>query len=173
VLDDYRKVDGVMLPHRISISKGGAHYADVRFTSASVNEADALAVFNIPTEAAGAAAEVAAGDSEYSPLTLTAIADDVYFAQGYSHHSLVVAFPSYLAVIEAPYTQAQSRTLVKLLSSQFPGKPVRYLAVDASPLRSYGRGTQRRSRRRHHSRRAPARSSHARAADRPSHQPRR
>jgi len=129
VLDDYGKVDGVMLPHRISISKGGAHYADVRFTSVSVNEADALAVFNIPTEAAGAAAEVAAGDSEYSPLTLTAIADDVYFAQGYSHHSLVVAFPSYLAVIEAPYTQAQSRTLVKLLSSQFPGKPVRYLAV--------------------------------------------
>ena len=95
----------------------------MRFTSASLNDADALAVFDIPTEIADAAAEVAAGDSDYSPLTLTAIADDVYFAQGYSHHSLVVEFPSYLAVIEAPYTQAQSRTLVKLLSSQFPGKP--------------------------------------------------
>jgi glyoxylase-like metal-dependent hydrolase (beta-lactamase superfamily II) len=129
LLDDYRSVDGIKLPHRISISKAGAHYADVRYASTSLNDAHALAVFDIPTAIADAAAEVAAGNSDYSPLTLTAIADGVFFAQGYSHHSLVVEFPSYLAVIEAPYTQAQSRTLVKLLSSQFPGKPLRYLAV--------------------------------------------
>jgi len=129
VLDDYRDVDGIKLPHRISISKGGAHYADVRFTSTSFNDADALTVLDIPPEVADAAAAVAAGDNDYSPLTLTAIADDVYFAQGYSHHSLVVEFPSYLAVVEAAYTDAQSATLARVLAEQFPKKPIRYAAV--------------------------------------------
>ena len=70
---------------------------------------------------------VAAG--EYSPLTITKIADGVYFARAYSHNSMVVEFPTWLAVVEAAYTDAQSATLVRVLNEQFPGKPIRYAAV--------------------------------------------
>jgi len=40
-----------------------------------------------------------------------------------------VEFPSYLAVVEAAYTDAQSATLARVLTEQFPKKPIRYAAV--------------------------------------------
>jgi len=70
---------------------------------------------------------IAAGD--YSPVAIARISDGVFFARAYSHNSLVVEFPSYLAVVEAAYTDAQSATLARVLANQFPGKPVRYAAV--------------------------------------------
>jgi glyoxylase-like metal-dependent hydrolase (beta-lactamase superfamily II) len=129
VLEDYRSVGGIMLPHRITITKDGQRYASVHFDSIAVDDAESLRVFDVPPEALDAVADVAAATNDYSPMTLTAVADGVYFAQAYSHHSLVVEFPTYLAVVEAPYTEAQSKTLVGLLAMQFPGKPVRYVAV--------------------------------------------
>ncbi len=53
----------------------------------------------------------------------------MFFARAYSHNSLVVEFPSYLAVVEAAYTDAQSATLVRVLAQRFPNKPIRYAAV--------------------------------------------
>jgi glyoxylase-like metal-dependent hydrolase (beta-lactamase superfamily II) len=132
VFDDYRDVSGVRLPHRITVQKGGEHYADVQYSSASINDAAALGVFDIPAEAeADVAAAIAAGP-DYSPVTLTRIADGVHFAQAYSHHSLIVEFPTFLAVVEAPYTEAQSLTLGRVLNEQFPDKPIRY-AVATHP----------------------------------------
>jgi glyoxylase-like metal-dependent hydrolase (beta-lactamase superfamily II) len=128
VFADYRDVNGLKLPHKITIRKLGQPYSEVQYSSASVNDASADATFAIP-EAANAevAKAVAAGD--YSPVTLTKIADGVYFARTYSHNSMVVEFPSWLAVVEAAYTDAQSATLVRVLNEQFPGKPIRYAAV--------------------------------------------
>src|SRR5207245_4195716 len=40
-----------------------------------------------------------------------------------------VEFPQWLAVVEAPYTDAQSATLVRVLAAQFPGKPIKYAAA--------------------------------------------
>jgi glyoxylase-like metal-dependent hydrolase (beta-lactamase superfamily II) len=57
------------------------------------------------------------------------VADGVYLARAYSHNSMVVEFPSWLAVVEAAYTDAQSATLARVLNEQFPGKPIRYAAV--------------------------------------------
>jgi glyoxylase-like metal-dependent hydrolase (beta-lactamase superfamily II) len=129
VLDDYRRVGDVMVPHQITISKGAAPFAALQFASAVIDDAGPLSVFTIPATATARAAQVAAAANDYAPVTLTAIGDGVYFAQAYSHHSLVVEFPSYLVVVEAPYTDAQSKTLVRLLANQFPGKPVRYAVV--------------------------------------------
>ena len=132
VLDDYRDVSGVRLPHRVTIRKGGEDYADVQYSSAGINDAAALRVFDIPADAEAAVNAAVAGGADYSPVALSKIADGVYFAQAYSHHSLVVEFPSYLAVVEAPYTEAQSLTLGRVLSKEFPGKPIRY-AVATHP----------------------------------------
>jgi glyoxylase-like metal-dependent hydrolase (beta-lactamase superfamily II) len=127
-LDDYREVAGVKLPHKITIVKGGKPYSEVRFASAAVNDAASLAVFAIP-DAANAEVDTAIAAGDYSPISIVKIADGVYFARAYSHNSLVVEFPSYLAVVEAAYTDAQSATLARVLAAQFPAKPIRYAAV--------------------------------------------
>jgi glyoxylase-like metal-dependent hydrolase (beta-lactamase superfamily II) len=85
-------------------------------------------VFAIP-EAANAEVDKAIAAGDYSPVSVAKISDGVYFARAYSHNSLVVEFPSYLAVVEAAYTDAQSATLVRVLAEQFPAKPIRYAVV--------------------------------------------
>jgi len=93
-----------------------------------VNDAAAGATFAIPASANDEVKKaVTAGD--YSPITITRIAEGLYFARAYSHNSMVVEFPSWLAVVEAAYTDAQSATLARVLNEQFPGKPIRYAVV--------------------------------------------
>jgi glyoxylase-like metal-dependent hydrolase (beta-lactamase superfamily II) len=130
LFDDYKAVDGVQLPHRITIRKNGKDYSTVQYTSAAVNDPAAQKVFDIP-DAASADADkaIASGSNDYSPLEISKIADGVFFAKAYSHNSMVVEFPSWLVVVEAPYTDAQSKTLVRMLKEQFPDKPIRYAVV--------------------------------------------
>lgn len=127
ILDDYKDVDGVMLPHHITIRKGGKDYSEVRFTSIAINDPAAAEVFTIPEAAAKEAEMAAAG--EYTPLDISKVTDGVYFARAYSHNSMIVEFPTWLAVVEAPYTETQSTVLARLVQEQFPGKPIRYAAV--------------------------------------------
>ena len=127
-LADYREAGGLRLPHTITVRKGGQPYSEVKFESAAVNDPAAAEVFAIP-ESAAAQADTAIAAGEYSPVTLTKVADGVYFARAYSHNSMVVEFPSWLAVVEGAYTEAQSATLVRELARQFPMKPIRYVVV--------------------------------------------
>jgi len=128
VLDNYKAVDGVLLPHKITITKGGKPYSMVEYTGGAINDAAAEKDFEIP-EAASKQADEAIAAGTFSPVALDKIANGVYFARAYSHNSLVVEFPQWLAVVEAPYTDAQSATLVRVLAAQFPGKPIKYAAV--------------------------------------------
>jgi Metallo-beta-lactamase superfamily len=128
IFADYRDVGGLKLPHKITIRKLGQPYSEVQYSSASVNDADADATFAIP-EAANAEVDKAISAGEYSPIALTKVADGVFFARAYSHNSMVVEFPSWLAVVEGAYTDAQSATLARVLNEQFPGKPIRYAIV--------------------------------------------
>jgi glyoxylase-like metal-dependent hydrolase (beta-lactamase superfamily II) len=128
IVTDYKSVDGVMLPHKITIRKNGRNYSEVQYASAAINDPAAEKDFDIP-EAASKEADEAIAAGEYSPIALTKIADGTYFARAYSHNSMIVEFPAWLAVVEAPYTNAQSATLERALEQQFPGKPIRYVAV--------------------------------------------
>lgn len=128
VFADYKDVGGLKLPHKITIRKLGQPYSEVQFASATVNDAAADATFAIPEAVTDEVAKaIAAG--EYSPVTIAKVADGVYLARAYSHNSMVVEFPAWLAVVEAAYTDAQSATLARVLNEQFPGKPIRYAAV--------------------------------------------
>jgi glyoxylase-like metal-dependent hydrolase (beta-lactamase superfamily II) len=128
IFADYRDVGGVKLPHKITVRKGAKDYSDVQYTSAAVNDAAAQKAFEIP-EAASAQADTAIAAGDYSPMEISKIADGLYFAKAYSHNSMIVEFPEWLVVVEAPYTDTQSKTLVRTLKEQFPGKPIRYAAV--------------------------------------------
>jgi glyoxylase-like metal-dependent hydrolase (beta-lactamase superfamily II) len=125
---DYRMVGGLTLPHQIAIQKGGRDYSSVQFASIAANDQAAEEAFAIPEEAS-AEADQAIAEGEFSRISLTPVAQGVHLARAYSHNSLVVEFPSWLAVVEAPYTDAQSATLARVLQQQFPGKPIQYAAV--------------------------------------------
>jgi glyoxylase-like metal-dependent hydrolase (beta-lactamase superfamily II) len=128
ILADYKSVGGVMLPHKVTIKKNGKDFSEVQFTSAAINDAAAEKDFEIPA-AASQEVDAAIADGEYSPMSISKIGDGVYFARAYSHNSLVVEFPQWLAIVEAPYTDTQSVALVRALKMQFPDKPLRYAAV--------------------------------------------
>jgi hypothetical protein len=128
LLSDYKAVDGVTLPHNIRIVKGGSPYSEVQFTSIAINDPAAEQIFAIP-ESAAAEAEKAAASDEYSPMTIVKAGDRVYQAQGYSHHSMIVEFPEFLALMDAPYTETQTKMLFRALQEQFPSKPVRYVGI--------------------------------------------
>jgi glyoxylase-like metal-dependent hydrolase (beta-lactamase superfamily II) len=128
LLSDYKTVDGITLPHRIIIHKGSKDYSDVQFATMSVNDPASEQIFAIP-ESAAAEAEKAAASGEYSPMKIMKVGNGVYQAQGYSHHSMIVEFPQYLALMDAPYTETQTTALFRAIQEQFPGKPVKYVGV--------------------------------------------
>lgn len=128
LLGDYRSEDGLLLPHRFTVLKGGDPFSDVRYDSIVVNDPDAGRVFSIPTDLARQA-ERAATEEAWVPLEWNPIADGVVQVVAYSHHSMVVEFPSFVAVVEAPYTETQSLALAALIAERIPGKPIRYVAL--------------------------------------------
>ena len=128
LFSDYKAVDGIMLPHRITVRKGGKDYSDVQFASVVINDPAVEQVFAIP-ESAAAEADKAAAAGEYSPMKITKVGNGVYHAQGYSHHTMIVEFPQWLALMDAPYTATQTKALWQAIQEQFPTKPVKYVAV--------------------------------------------
>jgi glyoxylase-like metal-dependent hydrolase (beta-lactamase superfamily II) len=128
ILSDYKTVDGLTLPFHITIRKGGNDYSDVQFTAIAVNDPAAGQVFAIPESAEEEAAKAAADDA-YSPLNIVKVGNGVYQAVGYSHNSLIVEFPQWLALVDSPYTETQAKVLFRAIRQQFPNKPVKYVAV--------------------------------------------
>jgi glyoxylase-like metal-dependent hydrolase (beta-lactamase superfamily II) len=131
LLSDYRTEDGLLLPHRLTILKDGAPFSDIRYETIAVNGPDASGVFSVPEDLedqAGQAASRSARGDAWVPLAWNPVAGGVVQVAAYSHHSMVVEFPSFVAVVEAPYTEAQSLALAALIEQRIPGKPIRYVA---------------------------------------------
>jgi len=127
VLDDWRPVGAVVLPHGVEIRKDDGVYADLQYTEITVNDPAALAIFDIPADASAQADEVVAANGDaWVPLQWVPVADSVFHAVAFSHHSMVVEFPSFVVVVEGPYTEAQSLTLARLIEQNI-GKPIRYV----------------------------------------------
>jgi glyoxylase-like metal-dependent hydrolase (beta-lactamase superfamily II) len=127
-LSDYKDVGGVKLPHHIKIRKGGEDYSDIQYASIAINDAKAANAFGIPKEFAAYTAS-AGSEKDYFPMSLEKVTNGVYQARAFRHHSLVVEFPTFVAVVEAPYLETQTRMLAKTIASQFPNKPIKYVAV--------------------------------------------
>jgi glyoxylase-like metal-dependent hydrolase (beta-lactamase superfamily II) len=128
ILSDYRSADGIMFPHHVMVRKDGALYSEIQYSSIVVNDPKSNDVFTIP-QSASAEADRAIAAGEYTPLRLTRVANGVYHAQAYSHHSMIVEYPNWVVVVEAPYTETQSKVLIKLIEQQFPGKPIEFAVV--------------------------------------------
>lgn len=128
ILSDYKTVDGVSLPQHITITKAGKDYSNVQFTSIAINDPGIDQAFAIPDSAKDEATKAASSD-EYSPMKIVKVGTGVYHAQGYSHNTLIVEFPQWLALVDSPYTETQGIALWRAIQEQFPNKPVKYVAV--------------------------------------------
>ncbi len=130
MLSDYKDVNGVKIPHHVKIRKGGEDYSEVQYASIVINDPKAADAFAIPPEKGiPAQATQAATLPDSFPMKLEKVANGVYQAQGFRHHSMVVEFPTYIAVVEAPYLETQTRMLGRAIAAQFPNKPIKYVAV--------------------------------------------
>jgi len=114
---DYKDFGGVQFPTRIRIDQGGFPLWELNVTSVMAN-----APLDLPVPEAAQAATV-------PPVqTMTAmLAPGVWHITGGSHHSLVVEFKDYLAVIEAPLTEERSMAVIAEAKKLAPNKPIRYL----------------------------------------------
>jgi glyoxylase-like metal-dependent hydrolase (beta-lactamase superfamily II) len=57
----------------------------------------------------------------------TKLSDGVWFLGGGSHHSLVVEFKDYIAVIEAPLSEERSMAVMSEAKKLVPNKPIKYV----------------------------------------------
>jgi len=127
-LSDYRDVNGVKLPHHIKILKGGEPYSEVQYESILMNDPKAATVFGVDAPFKPQVAQAMKGPDAF-PMELKKAANGVYQASAFRHHSMVVEFPTFVAVVEAPYLETQTRMLAQAIARQFPNKPIKYVAV--------------------------------------------
>jgi glyoxylase-like metal-dependent hydrolase (beta-lactamase superfamily II) len=60
-------------------------------------------------------------------VAVEALASGVWFLAGQSHHSVVVEFPTYLTLVEAPQNDTRALAVIARARELVPGKPLRYL----------------------------------------------
>ena len=123
---DYRQVGGLMLPFSVVIDKGGAPYASLEYSDIRLNDEADLSIFTIPDGLQDEVDQVLATDGSWVPLQWNPVSDTVTHVVAFSHHSMVVEFPSFVVVVEGPYTEAQSLTLARMIDERI-GKPIRYV----------------------------------------------
>jgi glyoxylase-like metal-dependent hydrolase (beta-lactamase superfamily II) len=127
VLGDWRPVGNVVLPHTLEIRKDDGVYASLHYDAITVNDTSALGIFAIPDDVTAQADAVIAADGDaWVALEWNAVAENVTHVVAFSHHSMVVEFPSFVVVVEGPYTEGQSQRLAQLVAEHI-GKPIRYV----------------------------------------------
>ena len=117
---DYAEVDELMLPQQIATTIDALPRSSLR-VSHVVN--GAIADLAAPAEVASA--------SPPSPppanVTDEEIADGVWFLAGQSHHSIVIEFPEYTVLVEAPQNDTRALAVIARARELVPDKPLRYL----------------------------------------------
>ncbi len=114
---DYKDFGGVKIPTRIQQTGGGFTVNDLSVTKAQPNAPINIAVPD----------NVQAATMPAVRVESTKIGDGIWFVGGGSHHSVVVAFNDYIAVIEAPQFEARSLAVIAEAKKLVPGKPIKYV----------------------------------------------
>jgi len=114
---DYKDYGGVKFPAKIAVEEGGFPLWDLTVTSVTPN-----APLDLPVPPAVAASTV-------PPVQVASakLAPGVWHVAGGSHHSVVVEFADYSAVVEAPLNEERSLAVLAEARRLVPGKPVRYV----------------------------------------------
>lgn len=114
---DYKDFGGVKFPTHIVHSEGGFAVNDFTVTGVQTSPSADLAV----------PANVQSAVLPPVQVASSKLADGVWLLAGGSHHSVLVEFDKYLAVIEAPLTEERSLAVIAEAKKLAPGKPIKYL----------------------------------------------
>lgn len=121
---DYRDFGGVRFPGVLHSHQGdprlnaGHNWKEVRVTGVRANvSAERLAV---PQNVRDATVPAITVES-------TELADGIWRIAGGSHHSVAVEFRDFVAVVEAPLSEARSLAVIAEVERLVPGKPIRYV----------------------------------------------
>ncbi len=121
---DYKDYGGVLFPTVLHSHQGdprlnaGHNWKEVRVTNARVNVGAAR--LSVPENVRDATVPAVALES-------TQLANGVWRIAGGSHHSVAVEFRDFVAVVEAPLTEARSLAVIAETRRLIPGKPIRYI----------------------------------------------
>lgn len=114
---DYKDFNGVKFPTKIVQTQGGFPVWELAIANVQPNAPADLAV---PDNVQ--AASIPAVKVESAKLS-----DGVWFLGGGSHHSLLVEFKDYVAVIEAPLNEERSMAVITEAKKLVPNKPIKYV----------------------------------------------
>jgi glyoxylase-like metal-dependent hydrolase (beta-lactamase superfamily II) len=114
---DYKAFDGVQFPTKIAVAQGGFPAWELAIDNVMPN-----ATLDLPVPAPVASATV-------PPVQVVSnkLGEGVWHLTGGSHHSLVVEFKDYVAIVEAPLTEERSNAVLAEAAKLVPNKPVKYL----------------------------------------------
>ena len=113
----YKDFNGVKFPTMIVQKEGGYPVLDVAVTSVQANVSLDLPV---PETARTATIPTAR-------VTSQKLGDGIWFLAGGSHNSVLVEYPTYLVIIEAPLDEARSIAVIAEAKKLAPNKPIKYL----------------------------------------------
>lgn len=113
----YKDFDGVKFPTMIVQKQGGYAVLDLAVTSVRPN-----VTLDLPVPEA-------ARTTTLPPVKVTSqkLADGIWFLAGGSHNSVLVEYPAYLVMIEAPLDEARSVAVIAEAKRLVPNKPIKYL----------------------------------------------
>jgi glyoxylase-like metal-dependent hydrolase (beta-lactamase superfamily II) len=146
VYEDWRPVDGILLPFRITHLLEGHTLQSEQRSTILINPPLAAGIFAVPANLISAFDAADALRAEFSAqwffrrqalglpdyadqslnVVLTDIAPGVVHVTGGSHHSLIVEMADHLVLVEAPLDEARSRAVIAAAAARFPGKPFRF-----------------------------------------------
>jgi glyoxylase-like metal-dependent hydrolase (beta-lactamase superfamily II) len=119
IYSDWRPVEKVMLPFRITDRIGGMLQQELRASSITLNGKLADSLFTMPE-----------GYAKFEPPppgpNVKKLADDVYAVLG-GYNNLVVVFKEYVLVVEAGGSNRSSQAAIVEIKKLAPDKPIRYL----------------------------------------------
>jgi glyoxylase-like metal-dependent hydrolase (beta-lactamase superfamily II) len=114
---DYKEFHGLKFPAKIVESQGGYPVLDLTVSDANRNVVTGLAAPGKPI-------------TPQNPLfgiDEQLVAEDVYYFTGGTHHSVIIGFNDYVAVIEAPLDETRSSAVIREVKNLYFNKPIKYL----------------------------------------------
>ncbi|MBI3792376.1 MAG: MBL fold metallo-hydrolase [Gemmatimonadetes bacterium] len=129
IFDDYRTVDGVLVPFSATVRRGDATLTTVTYARITMNEHPDSTLFARPRDAV----EGPLIGRGASPITLTRLGRDVYYVDAietgtiFFYSAMFVVFDDFVLVVEAPLSPAVSRAIIAKIHEVAPAKPIRYV----------------------------------------------
>ncbi len=114
---DYKDFGGVKFPTRITQTQGAYPVFDLMVKDVKPN---APAPLPVPDG-------VKTAEAPRNDVSDQLLADGVWYLTGGTHHSLVVEFKDYMAIIEAPLSEERSEAVIAEAKRLVINKPIKYL----------------------------------------------